>query len=164
MPFRFRHRGRTVKSPHPRRAHIHAPAYLGDHIADVVTRFSGSWTFLGLHAVWWVLWIFVLRVEAFPFGLLTMILSLEAIVLSSLVLMSQAREGRQNAVRDNVEAAEVEASLHLTQKIDGATGEIHQMQTTQMDILDRLNTLTEAVHRHVLNDTTNGASNDLARD
>lgn len=44
------------------------------------------------HGVWWGCWI-GFRVEAFPYGLLTLIVSLEAIVLSSLLLSSGNREG-----------------------------------------------------------------------
>ena len=45
-----------------------------------------------LHITWWSAWI-VFRVEPFPFGLLTLIVSLEAIVLSGLLLSSGNREG-----------------------------------------------------------------------
>jgi uncharacterized membrane protein len=47
-----------------------------------------------LHIVWWGLWI-GFKVEPFPFGLLTLIVSLEAIVLSGLLLSSGNREGEQ---------------------------------------------------------------------
>lgn len=59
-------------------------------LADWITRFAGSMLFVYLHVVWFALWI-VFRVEAFPFGLLTMIVSLEAIFLSTFVLISQNR-------------------------------------------------------------------------
>lgn len=63
---------------------------LSDRVADLITRFAGSMAFVGVHVVWFALWI-ALRVEAFPFGLLTMIVSLEAIFLSTFVLISQNR-------------------------------------------------------------------------
>lgn len=47
-----------------------------------------------LHIIWWGLWI-VFKIEPFPFGLLTLIVSLEAIVLSGLLLSSGNREGEQ---------------------------------------------------------------------
>lgn len=47
-----------------------------------------------LHILWWGLWI-VFKIEPFPFGLLTLIVSLEAIVLSGLLLSSGNREGEQ---------------------------------------------------------------------
>lgn len=59
---------------------------LGQRAADAITAFSGSWAFMGLHAVWWVSW-WALRLSV---DLLTLWVSLEAIVLGSLMLMSQA--------------------------------------------------------------------------
>jgi uncharacterized membrane protein len=59
-----------------------------DRIADAITRFAGSMPFVYLHVIWFALWI-GLRVESYPFGLLTMIVSLEAIFLSTFVMISQ---------------------------------------------------------------------------
>lgn len=66
--------------------------------ADLVTAFSGSMRFVYLHAAWFGLWVVVnlgwtpLPVfDAFPFGLLTMVVSLEAIFLATFVLLSQNR-------------------------------------------------------------------------
>jgi uncharacterized membrane protein len=63
-------------------------------LADLITRFSGTMTFVGLHIIWFGAWIiFNLSssrpFDRFPFGLLTLIVSLEAIFLSTFVLMSQ---------------------------------------------------------------------------
>jgi uncharacterized membrane protein len=63
----------------------------GHRIADKITRFVGSWPFIYIHAVWFGVWIF-LPVEPFPYGLLTMIVSLEAILLSTFIMMSQNRQ------------------------------------------------------------------------
>jgi len=63
----------------------------GQKVADTISDAAGSWTFFFVHVIWFVLWI-VLRVEAFPFGLLTMIVSLEAIFLSTFILISQNRQ------------------------------------------------------------------------
>ena len=65
-------------------------------IADAITRFSGSMPFVYLHAAWFALWI-ALGVEAFPYGLLTMLVSLEAIFLSTFVLISQNRADERRA-------------------------------------------------------------------
>jgi uncharacterized membrane protein len=65
------------------------------HLADFVTRFAGSMTFVYLHVVWFAAWIFVnLAVVRFDpnFSALTMIVSLEAIFLSVFILVSQNRE------------------------------------------------------------------------
>jgi len=77
----------------PSRRPIHMPPNPAARAADMVTTFAGSWWFLGLHAIWFTLWI-ALRLEPFPFGLLTMIVSLEAIFLSTLVMMAQNRQTR----------------------------------------------------------------------
>jgi uncharacterized membrane protein len=70
-----------------------------DRIADVITAFSGSMLFVGLHVVWFAVWIaanlglFGLPAfDPFPFGLLTMVVSLEAIFLATFVLISQNRQ------------------------------------------------------------------------
>jgi uncharacterized membrane protein len=70
-----------------------------ERIADWITWFSGNLPFVYFHAVWFTLWIlansglFGLPVfDPFPYGLLTMIVSLEAIFLSTFVLVSQNRQ------------------------------------------------------------------------
>jgi uncharacterized membrane protein len=62
-----------------------------NRIADTITRFAGSMWFVYLHIVWFSLWIGI-GVERYPFGLLTMIVSLEAIFLSTFVMISQNRQ------------------------------------------------------------------------
>jgi len=69
-----------------------------DHIADVMTSFSGRMIFVYVHLVWFSAWILlntgrvgVHPFDPFPYGLLTMIVSLEAIFLSTFVLISQNR-------------------------------------------------------------------------
>src|SRR6266568_2594309 len=59
-------------------------------VADAITRFSGSMTFVYIHVIWFGAWI-GFGVEKYPFGLLTMIVSLEAIFLSTFVMISQNR-------------------------------------------------------------------------
>jgi uncharacterized membrane protein len=61
-----------------------------NRIADRITAFSGSMAFVYLHVVWFACWI-GFGVEKYPFGLLTMIVSLEAIFLSTFVMISQNR-------------------------------------------------------------------------
>ena len=71
---------------------------LQDRIADVITSVSGRMIFAYVHIVWFGLWILLntgrvgVRIfDPFPYGLLTMIVSLEAIFLSTFVLISQNR-------------------------------------------------------------------------
>jgi uncharacterized membrane protein len=69
---------------------------LQNRIADAITRFAGSMLFVYLHVIWFGAWI-GLRVEPFPFGLLTMLVSLEAIFLSTFVMISQNRADERRA-------------------------------------------------------------------
>ena len=69
-----------------------------DRIADAVTGFSGRTVFVYLHIVWFGAWVLmndgrfgVRPFDPFPYGLLTMVVSLEAIFLSTFVLISQNR-------------------------------------------------------------------------
>jgi uncharacterized membrane protein len=73
-----------------------------ERMADAITAFSGSMSFLYLHALWFGLWVllntgwFGIRLfDQFPYSLLTMIVSLEAIFLSTFVLISQNRSGAE---------------------------------------------------------------------
>ena len=68
-----------------------------NRIADKITAFSGSMTFVYLHIIWFASWI-GFGVEKYPFGLLTMIVSLEAIFLSTFVMISQNRADTKRQV------------------------------------------------------------------
>ena len=65
-------------------------ANVQNRIADRITTFAGSMAFVYLHVIWFACWI-GFGVEKYPFGLLTMIVSLEAIFLSTFVMISQNR-------------------------------------------------------------------------
>ncbi len=98
-------------------------------IADWIAWFSGSMLFLMINGGWFIFWIivntFAVGVAAFdpyPFGLLTMIVSLEAIFLSCFVLISQNRQAEKDRVRSDIEyevniKAELEIA-HLHEKTD----------------------------------------------
>lgn len=87
------------------RQHIHIPTNIADKASDTVTSFFGSWLCLGLHILWFVAWL-VLRLDI---NTLTMIVSLEAIFLSTLVMMSQNRQGTKDRTRDDLESHEVQS-------------------------------------------------------
>ena len=99
-------------------------------VADWIAEFSGSVTFLLLHIVFFAAWILlnVPRVphapmfDPFPYGLLTMVVSLEAIILSVFVLLSQNRQVAKDRIRGDIEyevnlKAEMEVA-HLHEKVD----------------------------------------------
>ena len=69
-----------------------------DRLADAITAFTGRISFVYIHIVWFAAWTMINTgltplpvIDPFPFGLLTMIVSLEAIFLSTFVLISQNR-------------------------------------------------------------------------
>ena len=65
--------------------------------ADEITAFSGSMLFVYIHIIWFGCWI-GFGVERYPYGLLTMIVSLEAIFLSTFVMISQNRADAKRQV------------------------------------------------------------------
>ena len=81
--------------------------HLQDRVADTITTFAGSMQFVYLHSAWFVVWIAInlgilgasIAFDKFPFGLLTMIVSLEAIFLSTFVMISQNRQAARADVR-----------------------------------------------------------------
>jgi len=110
-----------------RRASVQARA------ADAITSFAGSMPFVYLHALWFAAWI-LLAVEAYPFGLLTMIVSLEAIFLSTFVMISQNRaDAKRQALADHqweivqYEEKQNDELLRLSQQILDLTGVIHEL-------------------------------------
>ncbi len=72
-------------------------ASVQNRIADTITRFAGSMAFVYIHVLWFGIWI-ASGVESYPYGLLTMIVSLEAIFLSTFVMISQNRADAKRQV------------------------------------------------------------------
>jgi uncharacterized membrane protein len=79
-------------------------------IADAFTSFSGRMIFVYVHIVWFGIWVLlntgrfgVRAFDPFPYGLLTMIVSLEAIFLSTFVLISQNRLGEETERRADLD-------------------------------------------------------------
>src|SRR5580765_1541938 len=102
-----------------------------NRIADRITDFAGSMTFVYLHILWFGTWI-GFRVEHYPFGLLTMIVSLEAIFLSAVVMISQNRADAKRQVVANLEWKTVREEdrqnrelIHLSNQILELTKAIH---------------------------------------
>lgn len=82
-----------------------------EKFADLLTSKFGSIAFLSLNATWFTVWILINvgwvpglePFDPFPFGLLTMVVSLEAIFLAIIVLVSQNREARVGELREEIE-------------------------------------------------------------
>ena len=106
-------------------------------VADAITAFSGTMTFVLLHVVWFAFWVIYNTTashpfDKFPFGLLTLIVSLEAIFLSTFVLISQNRADERRQVLADQEWRTVqdeeqqnETLLQLSTEILELTKEIH---------------------------------------
>src|SRR3954454_1677093 len=130
---------RPIKLPPPvnpaliKQTEARADAF-GNRIADTVPRFAGSMQFVYLHVLWFGCWI-GFGVESYPYGLLTMIVSLEAIFLSTFVMISQNRaDAKQQIVADEqwrtVQEEDVQNRelLQLSKQILTLTEQVHAAQ------------------------------------
>ena len=103
-----------------------------NRIADRITAFAGSMAFVYLHVLWFGCWI-GFGLEGYPFGLLTMIVSLEAIFLSTFVMISQNRADAKREVLANQQWETVKDEdtqnvelLRLSRQILELTQQVHQ--------------------------------------
>ena len=97
-----------------------------NRIADSITRFAGSMQFVYLHVIWFTAWI-VFRVEDYPFGLLTMIVSLEAIFLSTFVMISQNRADEKRQVLADHQWRTVQDEEQQNQELLGLSNQILEL-------------------------------------
>ncbi len=115
---------------------------LQSRIADVITQFAGSMPFVYVHVVWFTVWVGLnlgwlgrdLVFDPFPFGLLTMVVSLEAIFLSTFVMISQNRADEKREVLAvhqwelvQEEARQNEELLSISRQILDLTKALHEM-------------------------------------
>lgn len=103
-------------------------------VADTIAEFTGSIPFLAINAIWflgWIVWNMlpgVAKFDPYPFGFLTMVVSLEAIFLSIFVLVSQNRQSEKDRLRADADyevnlKSELEIA-HLHEKVDFLTEEV----------------------------------------
>ncbi len=110
-----------------------------NRIADRITAFSGSMAFVYIHVVWFGCWI-GFGVEKYPYGLLTMIVSLEAIFLSTFVMISQNRaDAKRQVVADQQwqtvqeEDRQNQQLLNLSHQILDLTKAVHAYAAARSD-------------------------------
>ena len=103
-------------------------------IADQITSFAGSMNFVYLHVVLFATWMLVF--EKSPWPTLTLIVSLEAIFLSTFVMIGQNRQ-----------AAFQQA------KADHDYGDVNRLLVENTDLTRAIHDLTEEVHQHLFGDT-----------
>ena len=136
--------------------------YVQNRIADTITAFAGSMLFVYLHILWFGCWI-GFEVERYPFGLLTMIVSLEAIFLSTFVMISQNRaDAKREVIADQQwrmvqeENEQNKQLLELSMQILALTKEVrsfagcakddHEQNEQLLDLSRQTLALTKEVH------------------
>ena len=106
-------------------------------IADRITSFAGSMNFVYLHAVLFALWMLVF--EKSPWPTLTLIVSLEAIFLSTFVMIGQNRQGAFQQA-----------------KADRDYADVNRLRSENTELTRAIHTLTQQIHDHLLPDTPAG--------
>lgn len=125
----------------PTRPSAHHPAVIAQltkradsvqlRIADWITKFAGSMMFVYIHALGFGVW--MLFVERSPWPTLTLVVSLEAIFLSTFVMIGQNRSAefqQMKADHDfNEQELELKTNTQLTREIHAMTTELHRRLT-----------------------------------
>jgi uncharacterized membrane protein len=112
-----------------------------NRIADAITRFAGSMAFVYIHIAWFASWI-GFGVEKYPYGLLTMIVSLEAIFLSTFVMISQNRGDAKRQVIADEQWTTVREEDHQNREL--------------LQISNQILDLTKAVHAYTSGQLADG--------
>lgn len=115
-------------------------------IADLITRFAGSMPFVYIHIIWFALWIIFAKQigDQFPFGLLTMIVSLEAIFLATFIMVNQNRQAEIAEQREAEDEAEQE---EIAEDIEDIQQEFDEIQ----DDLSEVRRIIEKIEKRLPN-------------
>jgi uncharacterized membrane protein len=130
--------GRLIPSRLIKSGHVHHPAVVDEaikrsaslqlRVADRITAFAGSMSFVFMHAVLFAVW--MLFFERSPWPTLTLVVSLEAIFLSTFVMIGQNRQAAfQQAKADHdfqEQELELKTNTELTRDIHRLTAELHK--------------------------------------
>ena len=104
-------------------------------VADTITRFAGSMPFVYLHALVFAGW--MLFVESSPWPTLTLVVSLEAIFLSTFVMIGQNRQAAFQQSKADHDFVAQEQELHrnteLTEAVHQLTLQIHTIVASQQE-------------------------------
>jgi uncharacterized membrane protein len=131
---------------------------LFEKTADSLTSKFGSIWFLVLNAVWFIIWILINTkhipgiepFDPFPFSLLTMVVSLEAILLSVVVLISQARESKISSLRSEIDTRiDIVAEEEITKLIE-MVAKLMRKQGIDTSKDKQLERMLRPVDRHYL--------------
>ena len=154
--------------------------YGQNQLADKITAFAGSMAFVYLHVLWFGCWI-AFGVEKYPFGLLTMIVSLEAIFLSTFVLISQNRaDAKRQVLADQqwatvqVEEQQNEKLIDLSEQMLGLIEQVrgfadiaqrdHEQNEELLELSRRTLALTTEVHHSTAPGGRGGRGSDESAD
>jgi CRP/FNR family transcriptional regulator, cyclic AMP receptor protein len=126
-----------------------APSNFGERLSDFLTRVAGDIRFVYFNFFWFLIWITLnTRIipglepfDPFPFGLLTMIVSLEAIFLSLFVLISQNRGAAREKVRNDIE---YDVNIKAELEIRDLHNRMEELQEILLGHLQRIDTNVEA--------------------
>ncbi len=115
-------------------------------LADLITRFAGSMTFVYLHIIWFALWILFAKQigDTFPFGLLTMVVSLEAIFLATFIMVNQ---NRQAEIAEQREIEDEQEQEEIAEDIEDIQQEFDEIQ----DDLSEVRRLIEKIEKRIPN-------------
>ncbi len=121
-------------------------------LADFITRFAGSMYFVYFHVIWFGAWIVLNHpffhfkpIDPFPYGLLTMIVSLEAIFLATLIMIAQNRQALVETVREledeQEEQEEEREQEELEEDVEDIQKDLDDIKTALTFIQQKVNTL-----------------------
>jgi uncharacterized membrane protein len=133
-----------------------------NRVADRITTFSGSMRFVYLHIIWFTCWI-AFGVEPYPYGLLTMIVSLEAIFLSTFVMISQNRADEKREVLANQQWTTVQDEDRQNAELLRLSNEMDQQNQQLLALSNEILELTKALHGAIAGpDATSNSSSPSA--
>ncbi len=133
----------------------------GDRVADAIASFSGTITFALLHVAWFALWVVintklipgVPAFDPYPFQLLAMLVSLEAVLLSTFVLIKQNRMGLRADRRSHLDLQinllsekEVTKVIQMLERISARLGAAEEVVDAEARELGEVTAVDELAH------------------
>ncbi len=121
-------------------------------LAEWITDFSGSMNFLYFHVVWFSLWIainqgwlepYLVPFDPFPYGLLTMLVSLEAIFLSTFILIAQ---NRQELLEEYRELEEEKEEQEQEEEVEDIQQDLDQIKAAIKLISEKVVNMEKTSH------------------
>lgn len=134
--------------------------------ADFISNFAGNMWFVYIHIVWFTFWFFanngdipgIVPFDPFPYGFLTMIVSLEAIFLATFILINQNRQALVDTYRDiRFETYEERQKEELEEDVEDIQKNINDIKGAMSFIQGKLNQVEKAKTEGNGNGNGNGA-------